>query len=47
MSKRFLNDPENCVEEVIQGMVQSDPSVKRISGHHVLVRADFEVTGCV
>ena len=41
-SKRFINDPDAIVEETIQGMVQSNISIRRIEGYHVLVRADFD-----
>lgn len=42
VSKRFLNATEDVVEEVIQGVVASDPSIKRIKGYHVLVRSDYK-----
>jgi len=42
VTKRFINMKDDIVEEVIQGVVAADPSIKRIKGYHVLVRADYE-----
>ena len=36
VSKRFINDPTDVVEETIQGIVLSDPNVRRIEGHTVI-----------
>ena len=39
--KKLINNPENVVEEMIQGIVACHPSLVRIEGYHVLLRADY------
>ncbi len=38
--KKFINRPEDVVEEMLQGLVVLQPSSARLPGHKVLVRAD-------
>ena len=38
--KKFINRPEDVVEEMLQGLVVLQPASVRLSGHKVLVRAD-------
>lgn len=39
--KKLINDPQNVVEEMVQGIVASHPSLVRIEGYHVLLRYDY------
>ena len=38
--KKFLNRPENVVEEMQQGLAVLGPGIVRLSGHKVMHRAD-------
>jgi dihydroxyacetone kinase len=40
--KKFINRPEDVVEEMLQGLVVLYPGTARLRGHKVLVRADAE-----
>ena len=40
--KKFINRPEDVVEEMLQGLVMLHPSSARLLGHKVIVRADAE-----
>lgn len=40
--KKFINRPEDVVEEMLQGMVMLHPGSARLPGHKVIVRADSE-----
>jgi dihydroxyacetone kinase len=40
--KKFINRPENAVEEMLQGLVVLRPGLMRLSGHKVMFRADAE-----
>jgi dihydroxyacetone kinase len=40
--KKFINDPDNVVEEMLQGLVFLHPCSAHLSGHKVMVRADTE-----
>lgn len=40
--KKFLNRPENAVEEMLQGLVVLSPGAVRLRGHNVMIRADAE-----
>jgi triose/dihydroxyacetone kinase / FAD-AMP lyase (cyclizing) len=40
--KKFINRPENVVEEMLDGLVALYPGLRRLKGHAVLVRADIE-----
>lgn len=42
MSKRFINASEDVISEMISGVVNADPTIKRVKGHNILVRADYE-----
>src|ERR1700741_2624575 len=42
--KKFINHPENVVEEMLQGLVVLNPGVARLSGHKVMIRADVNKT---
>jgi dihydroxyacetone kinase len=42
--KKFINRPEDVVEEMLQGMVMLHPGLARLPGHKVIVRADAEHT---
>jgi dihydroxyacetone kinase-like protein len=37
--KKIINNPDQVVEEMLQGIVYAHPTVKRLSGFNVLVRA--------
>ena len=46
--KKLVNDPEDVVDEMLDGMVAANPdSLRRIDGTNVLVRADAPVDGKV
>ena len=38
--KKFINRPEDVIEEMLQGLVVLQPASVRLPGHKVLVRAD-------
>ena len=40
--KKFINRPENVVEEMLQGLTLLNPGSVQLPGHHVLFRADAE-----
>jgi dihydroxyacetone kinase len=40
--KKFINRPENVVEEMLQGLAVLHPGSVRLSGHRVVVRTDTE-----
>ena len=40
--KRFINRPDNVVEEMLQGLVLLHPGSARLSGYKVMVRVDAE-----
>ena len=40
--KKFINRPEDVVEEMLQGLVVLHPGSARLPGHKVIVRADAE-----
>jgi triose/dihydroxyacetone kinase / FAD-AMP lyase (cyclizing) len=40
--KKFINRPEDAVEEMLQGLVVLHPGCTRLPGHKVLIRADAE-----
>jgi dihydroxyacetone kinase len=42
--KKFINRPEDVVEEMLQGLVVLHPGSARLPGHKALVRADAEQT---
>src|SRR5258708_39936165 len=39
--KKFINRPENVVEEMLQGLAVLNAGVARLSGHKVMIRADI------
>jgi dihydroxyacetone kinase len=40
--KKFINRPENAVEEMLQGLTVLSPGSDRLPGHRVMFRADAE-----
>ena len=40
--KKFINRPENAVEEMLEGLAVLSPGLARLGGHKVLVRADAD-----
>ena len=40
--KKFINHPEDVVEEMLQGLVVLHPGSTRLPGHKVLIRSDAE-----
>ena len=40
--KKFINHPDNVVEEMLQGLAVLSPNVRRLSGHKVMIRADAD-----
>src|SRR5260370_5690969 len=40
--KKFINRPENVVEEMLQGLAVLNPGLARLSGHKVMIRADID-----
>jgi triose/dihydroxyacetone kinase / FAD-AMP lyase (cyclizing) len=40
--KKFINRPENAVEEMLEGFAILSPGLARLAGHKVLFRADTE-----
>jgi dihydroxyacetone kinase len=42
--KKFINRPEDVVEEMLQGLVVLHPGSARLLGHKVMVRTDAEQT---
>jgi triose/dihydroxyacetone kinase / FAD-AMP lyase (cyclizing) len=41
-AKKLINEPEDCVEEALQGLLLAHPSLSRLEGIHVVLRSDFE-----
>ena len=42
--KKFINRPEDVVQEMLQGLAVLHPASSRLSGHNVLVRADVQIS---
>lgn len=42
--KKFINRPENAVEEMLEGLTILSPGSDRLPGHRVMLRADAEQT---
>ena len=40
--KKFINRPEDVVEEMLDGLLLLNPGASRLAGHKVIVRADAE-----
>ena len=40
--KKFINRPEDVVEEMLQGLAVVNPNLARLSGHKVILRADAD-----
>jgi triose/dihydroxyacetone kinase / FAD-AMP lyase (cyclizing) len=40
--KKFINHPENVVEEMLQGLAVLNPGAARLPGHKVMIRADIK-----
>src|SRR5215467_4892916 len=40
--KKFINRPEDAVEEMIEGLTVLNPALMRLTGHKVMFRADAE-----
>src|SRR5258708_31396226 len=40
--KKFLNRPENAVEEMIEGLAVLSPGAMRLPGHKAMIREDSE-----
>ena len=40
--KKFINRPEDVVEEMLEGLALLNPGASRLAGHKVIVRADVE-----
>ena len=40
--KKFINRPENVVEEMLEGLAILNPGLRRLPGHKVMLRADAE-----
>jgi len=40
--KKFINRPENAVEEMLEGLAVLSPGLRRLPGHKVMVRADVD-----
>jgi triose/dihydroxyacetone kinase / FAD-AMP lyase (cyclizing) len=40
--KKFINSPQEVVEEMLQGLLVLHPGAARVAGHKVLIRADAE-----
>jgi len=41
MSKQLINSPDSCVEELIDGLLYSNPSLIRVKGCNAVVHADI------
>ena len=40
--KKFVNRPENAVEEMLEGLTILNPGSNRLPGHRVICRADAD-----
>ena len=54
MSKKLVNRVDECVDEALAGLVASQPGLRQLQGHRVVLRADTQqlvadgkVTSCV
>ena len=41
-SKKLINSVERCVDECIAGLVSTNPGLRQLDGHRVVVRADID-----
>ena len=42
MSKKLINNPEQVVEEALEGLVAAQPGLQLLAGHRVVLRADTQ-----
>ena len=42
MSKKLVNSPDRCVDEALAGLVASQPGLRLLKGHRVVLRADVD-----
>ena len=42
LMKKFINSPDNAVEEMLQGLSVLHPGTVRLSGHKIMLRDDAE-----
>ena len=42
MSKKLVNRAEDCVDEALAGLVASQPGLRLLQGHRVVLRADAQ-----
>ena len=40
MSKKLVNRVDECVDEALAGLVASQPGLRQLQGHRVILRAD-------
>ena len=41
-AKKFINNPTDVVDEMIEGVLATSPWLCKVAGHNVLVRKDIE-----
>ena len=42
MSKKLVNRVDECVDEALAGLVASQPGLRLLQGHRVVLRADTQ-----
>jgi len=42
MTKKLINEPSNCVQELIEGLLATTTGLKRVEGFNVVVRSDIK-----
>eukprot|EP01035_Chromulina_nebulosa_P020472 gene20472-26562_t len=42
-SKKLINSPVTCVNDAVQGLLYSNPNIKRINNLNVLIRKDIDI----
>ena len=40
-AKKLINDPEKVVDEALEALIRTNPSVQGIENHRVIVRSDL------
>ena len=40
--KKLINDPSHCVDDSLEGFALTNPQVKLLKGHKVVIRSDVD-----
>ena len=42
VTKKLINDPDEVVDDCLEGLCYAHPGLKLVKGHRVIVRSDFD-----